>query len=169
MRHPCRLAHRPFRRRPIPFGGCVAALALAAAATLVAANAPARADVEVDGVTVRVTKADCLRLVKHEPAPDVAYRPGTERDSDGELIVPPDLHGRPRLDLPDSVEVPIEVDLDERYGLPSDDSFKGDVQVGRVRIDLKSGRATFNGQPLTGPDEAELRAKCADLLDRPED
>ncbi len=124
---------------------------------------------KVDGITVTVTKADCLRLVKHQPAPDVAYRPGTERDSDGEPIVPPDLHGRPQLDLPESVDIPIEVDLDERYGLPADDSFKGDVRVGTVRIELDSGRATFNGQPLTGPDEAELRARCAELLDSPAD
>ena len=126
--------------------------------------APGQAQVQVDGVTVRVTKADCLRLVKHEPAPDVDYRPGTELDSDGEPIVPPDLYGRPRLELPETVTIPIEVDLAERYGLPPDASFEGDAQVGTVEIELDSGRASFNGQPLTAADEAEIRALCVKVL-----
>lgn len=120
--------------------------------------------VEVDGITVTVTKADCLRLVKHEPDADVLYQPGQDVDSSGEPVASPYLYGQPKIELPETVEIPIEVDLDALYGLPADDSFKGDVQVGRVEVDLKSGRATFNGQPLTSADEARLRAKCIEVL-----
>jgi hypothetical protein len=74
------------------------------------------------------------------------------------------LYGRPEIELPERVQIPIEVDLDRRYGLPDDDSFKGDVQVGTLSVDLETGRARFNGQPLTGDDEAELRARCQEIL-----
>jgi hypothetical protein len=92
----------------------------------------------------------------------VTYQPGV--DVDGDPVAPADLHGRPELDLPERVAIPIEVDLDARYGLPPDASFKGDIEIGTVGVDLDTGRATFNGQPLTGDDEAELRARCQELL-----
>lgn len=138
--------------------------AIAAATMLLATLAalPARGQVEVDGTLVKITKAECLRLVKHRPDPGVAYQPGV--DVHGDPVAPADLHDRPKLELPERVSIPIEVDLDERYGLPGDDSFKGDVQVGTVEVELDTGRATFNGQPLTSDDEAELRARCQEVL-----
>ncbi len=124
--------------------------------------APAKGEVEVDGTTVRITKADCLRLVKHRSDPGVTYQPGV--DVDGDPVASADLHDRPKIELPERVSIPIEVDLGDRYGLPADDSFKGDVQVGTVEVDLETGRATFNGQPLTSDDEAKLRARCQRVL-----
>lgn len=140
-----------------------AVAALACGLWLAGALAPARGEVEVDGVTIRVTKADCRRLVKHAPAPDVAYQPGV--DVHGDPVAPADLYDRPRIELPRTVTLPIEVELDRRFGLPDDDSFEGDVRVGTVAVDLDTGRATFNGQPLTAEAEAELRAKCQRVLD----
>jgi hypothetical protein len=118
--------------------------------------------VERDGVKVRVTKAQCLRLVKHVPAPDATYQPGV--DVRGDPVAGAHLYGRPRLSLPERVRIPIEVDLGARYGLPGDDSWKGDVQVGTVEVDLDTGQARFNGQPLTAPDQARIRAACQRVL-----
>jgi hypothetical protein len=103
-----------------------------------------------------------LRLVKHRPDPGVTYQPGV--DVDGNPVADADLYDRPRLDLPERLDIPIEVDLPDQYGLPVDNSFKGDVQVGTVTVDVETGRATFNGQPLTSAAEEALRIRCQTIL-----
>ena len=40
------------------------------------------------------------------------------------------------------------------------------MAVGKVRFDMKTGALTFNGQPLTGPDQAVLAQACRDMLKR---
>jgi hypothetical protein len=150
-------------RIPSPLGkllpGC---LSVAAGLAVALAGVPVRGEVEVDGTLVRVSKADCLRLVKHRPEPGVIYQPGV--DVRGNAVAPAELYDRPAIELPERIEIPIEVDLDRRYGLPADDSFKADAQVGTVTVDLETGRASFNGQPLTSDDAAELRARCQQVL-----
>jgi len=138
------------------------AMALAAAILAGLGTASVRGEVAVDGTLVKITKADCLRLVKHRPDPGVTYQPGV--DVHGDPVADAELYDRPRLDLPERLEIPIEVDLPDRFGLPADDSFKGDVQVGTVEVDLETGRATFNGQPLTSAAEAALRVRCQEVL-----
>jgi len=61
---------------------------VAAAATAVALAAW---PVSGKAQTVVVTKADCQRLVRHVPSPDVEYRPG--QDAHGRPVVPADLNG----------------------------------------------------------------------------
>jgi hypothetical protein len=118
-----------------------------------------------------VSENDCARLARHHAAPhnlddDVTYRPG--RDVRGKPVAPADLapgFGGGGLVLPDAVVIPIEVDLFERYGIPANSaSFKGDVFVGEVVVDVASGRAHFNGQPLQSDAEAELAARCQRIL-----
>ena len=108
----------------------------------------------------------CARLARHYPAGDVAYQPG--HDVRGKAVAPADLapaHGGGRLILPDAVVIPIELDLFERFGIPADSAnFKGDVFVGEVVVDVASGRAFFNGQPLGSEAEAELAARCQTIL-----
>lgn len=118
------------------------------------------------GRTIRVTKADCARLVKHEPAADVTYEPGV--DVRGNEVAPADLYGGSQIELPETVTIPIEVDLFDRLGLPADRRYEGDVQVGTVRIDLDDGRATFNGQPLTPKEQHELAIRCQEVLRGPD-
>lgn len=142
--------------------GTLAGLAAGAALLAVLTALPVRGEVEVDGTLVKITKADCLRLVKHRPDPGVTYQPGV--DVRGNPVADAELYDRPRIELPERLEIPIEVDLQARYGLPADDSFKGDLQVGTVEVEVDTGRATFNGQPLTGAAEEALRARCRDVL-----
>jgi hypothetical protein len=144
----------------------LAGFAAGAALLAVLAAMPVRSEVSVrgavDGTLITITKADCLRLVKHRPDPGVTYQPGV--DARGDPVADADLYDRPRIELPDRVEIPIEVDLGARYGLPGDASFKGDVQVGAVEVEIETGRATFNGQPLTSAAEDALRARCRKVL-----
>jgi hypothetical protein len=123
-----------------------------------------------------LSEHDCARLARHYPAPpnstgDVTYQPG--RDVRGRAVAPADLApwpgGGSGLILPDAVVIPIELDLFERHGIPANSAnFKGDVFIGEVVVDVASGRATFNGQPLQSEAEAELAARCQRILrDRP--
>src|SRR3546814_16759256 len=74
------------------------------------------------------------------------------------------------LILPDAVVIPIEIDLFERYGIPANRAnFKADAFIGEVVVDVASGRAIFNGQPLQSEAAAELADRCQRVLrDRPE-
>src|SRR5690606_25450698 len=103
------------------------------------------------------------RLTRHYPDADVAYKPG--RDVRGKAVAPADLARRSPLVLPDSVVIPVEIDLLKHYGIPgSGANFKGDVYVGEVVVDVSTGRATFHGQPLASEAEAELAARCQRIL-----
>lgn len=133
-------------------------VAAAALATLVAFW-PGRSE---DTRTVTVTKADCARLVKHVQAAGVAYEPGV--DVHGEPVAPADVDGGVDIELPDTVTIPIEVDLFDRLNLPPDRRYEGDAQIGVVRFHLEDGQATFDGQPLTSEAQADLARKCQDVL-----
>ncbi|MEO3431768.1 hypothetical protein [Inquilinus sp. CAU 1745] len=113
--------------------------------------------VEGDALRVTITERQCQALVPHVPAPDVAYRPGT--DAMGRPVAPADLPGGSRITLPDSFDIPITVDLADRYGIPADPAlFDGEVRVGIVT--LEDNRLYFNGQPLTPEDEQVVAAAC---------
>lgn len=122
----------------------------------------AEVTVDFDTQMVRVTKADCTRLVKHEPSPDVEFRPGV--DVRGQAVAPAELDGSVEIELPSTVRVPIEADLFDRRGIPADRRYQGEVEIGVVEIDLEDGRAIFNGQPLTSEAQAELSARCQEIL-----
>lgn len=106
---------------------------------------------------VKVAPADCTRVMRHSPAPDVAYRPGT--DVDGEDVVPADAGGGVRLEMPREVKIPIIVNLRRRYGIPAGrGGYQAEAQIGVVTV--SDGRVMFNGVPLQPEDEAALIAAC---------
>ncbi|HEX9791510.1 MAG TPA: hypothetical protein VGA60_12680 [Kiloniellales bacterium] len=110
-----------------------------------------------DQVVVTISKADCDRLVEHRPAPDVAYQPGV--DVNGQPVVPADLNGGIQIAVPETIRIPITVDLFNRFGIPANpDSFEAEAEVGVVTY--RDGRATFNGQPLQDDAAAELSVLC---------
>ena len=109
---------------------------------------------------VAITRADCARLVAHVPAPDVAYRPGV--DVYGREVAPADLGGAPRIELPETILIDIEIDLQARFGIPADPTqYDPDAEVGEVAY--RDGRFTFNGHPLQDQAQAELAARCQEI------
>ncbi len=111
--------------------------------------------------TVTITKADCARLVAHVPGPGVAYEPGV--DVYGREVAPADLDGAPRIELPETIVIDIEVDLQARFGTPDNKVlFDPDAEMGEVVY--KDGRFTFNGQPLQDEAQAELAARCQEIV-----
>lgn len=124
-----------------------------------AAASPAGAQGQV---TVTVTKSDCARLVKHVPAPDVAYRPGV--DARGRPVAPADLEGAVRIAPPQTIVLELEVDLQDRFGTPANpDLFEADAQIGQVVV-RPDGRAYYNGQPLQDEAAFQLTQRCQEIF-----
>ncbi len=127
-------------------------------AVLLAAG-PARAHEEK--VEVAITRADCARLVEYVPAPDVVYQPGV--DAYGRAVAPADQNGGTAIQVPDTLHIPIEIDLQERLGIPANPAlYESDIPIGEVVY--RNGRLTFEGRPLQDEAAAELSRRCQNIL-----
>jgi len=107
-----------------------------------------------------VSRSDCARLVAHEPADDVAYTPGV--DVRGRPVVPPEVDDQHRLDLPETIAIPITVDLEERFGIGEDGRFEAEAYIGVVAV--REGKAYFNGKLLDDEAAAAVRAACEEAF-----
>ncbi len=105
-----------------------------------------------------VDPALCRALTRHQPAPDVAYKPGV--DVKGRAVVPADLPGSAGSSLStERFEIPLTLDLARRLGVKAPTAgLPGNMEIGRMTLD--GGRLLLNGQPLGGASEAELVALC---------
>ena len=148
-----------------------------------------RTRVTVGGETVRrttitLTADSCRRLVRYRQPDGVEYEPGV--DVDGDPVAPAELGGGVQLDFPETVTIPIELDVlsgrrhgrdepepgtpagDDPDDVPDDadlgDRLIGDAQIGTVEVDVATGRATFNGQPLRSQTQRRLDEKCQEIL-----
>ena len=132
------------------FSVCLLALMLGTTAL----GQPAKAD-------VAISREDCQYLVRHHPAPDVAYQPGV--DVHGNAVAPADLNGGAQIKLPETIYIPIEVDIGQRYHIPANSPlWKATAEIGTVAV--TGDQVTFNGQPLTPDDNAALEALCRDKM-----
>ncbi len=113
--------------------------------------------VQPDGRIV-ITRDMCQQArVQHQPAPDVAYRPGT--DVYGRPVAPADLPGSGTsayggLGSQSSTDLLIRPQAAARGGVI------GETYVGRVTVDA-SGRTLLNGQPIEPSSQSELQQLCA--------
>ena len=145
-----------FRPQAARYAG-LACLVLA----LVPGWAPGLAAAE-DGA-VQIRREDCARLVKHVPDPDVTYQPGV--DVDGNPVAPADLDGGYQITLPEVIEIPITVLLQDRFGIPANSVlYKGEAEIGVAEVNLDGEKVTFNGQDLTSPEAQALSAACQEIL-----
>lgn len=108
--------------------------------------------------SIRISRADCSKLVRHVPDSSVAYQPGV--DVRGRKVAPADLDGGFQVDPPDEFTFDIEIDLFDRFGIPVDPTrFQTDnLKVGRVTV--KNGRPYFNGKPLYDEEQERLAVLC---------
>ncbi len=108
---------------------------------------------------VAISRRDCERLVRHEPGPDVAYQPGV--DAHGGPVVPADVGGGAQLELPDVIYIPIEVLVQDKYGIPANSVlYNARAQVGVVEV--RGNQVYYEDQLLTDPETAALEAACRD-------
>ena len=99
----------------------------------------------------------CQYLTTHTPAPDVTYQPGV--DVQGKPVTPADL-SPPVVAVPETFSFDITVDVAQNIGLAIPAGLEAQARFGTVTYD--KGKLTFNGQPLDGAAEAELRAVCVE-------
>jgi hypothetical protein len=119
---------------------------------VVAWAAPASAE-------IAISRKDCSRLVNHEPAPDVTYQPGV--DVHGRPVAPADLGGGQQIQLPDVIYIPIEVLVQDKYGIPANSVlYDATALVGVVSV--RGNRVYFEDQELTDPEVAALEQACRD-------
>ena len=127
----------------------IGSIALVLAA--VAWAAPASAE-------IAISRKDCQRLVNHQPAPDVTYQPGI--DVHGRPVAPADLGGQ-QIQLPDVIYIPIEVLIQDKYGIPANSVlYDATALVGVVSV--RGNQVYFEDQPLTDPEIVALEEACRD-------
>jgi hypothetical protein len=103
--------------------------------------------------TVTIDSADCRRLARHVPAPDVAYQPGI--DARGLKVTPADLDDGSQLQLGNSITFDAAADL-RRFGLPANSPLlEPAVKIGTIRVD-PDGRLFLDGRPLGNPERVEV-------------
>ena len=108
---------------------------------------------------IAISRRDCERLVNHEPAPDVAYQPGV--DVHGRPVVPADLGGGQQIQLPDVIYIPIEVLIQDKYGIPANSVlYDATALIGVVEV--RGNQVYFEDQPLTDPEIVALEEACRD-------
>ena len=108
---------------------------------------------------IAISRKDCQRLVDHEPAPDVTYQPGV--DVHGRPVAPADLGGGQQIQLPDVIYIPIEVLVQDKYGIPANSVlYDATALIGVVAV--RGNRVYFEDQELTDPEVAALEQACRD-------
>jgi hypothetical protein len=116
---------------------------------------------------------DCQQLVHHVPNADVEYKPGV--DVHGNAVAPADMGGGYQLDLPQTIDIQIGVDLADRLGLRDAKKhgapparrampFSGYAPLGTLSI--KGNEAYWNGARITPQDEVVLAEACRQGLGR---
>src|SRR5512134_3788441 len=111
------------------------------------------------GAEIAISRKDCQRLVNHELAPDVTYQPGV--DVHGRPVVPADLGGGSQIELPDVIYIPIEVLIQDKYGIPANSVlYDATALVGVVAV--RGNQVYFEDKLLSDPEVAALEAACRD-------
>ena len=106
----------------------------------------------------KVKGSDCAKLVAHKPAAGVEYKPG--EGVKGKKVASADVNGGYNLAMPEEVTINLNFDLNKKYGVPANSNlYVGEGQVGKITVD-KSGKALFNGQPISKEDEAQIALGC---------
>jgi hypothetical protein len=109
-----------------------------------------------------VSRTVCDRLVPHQPAPDVTYRPGT--DVRGRPVAPADL-GRAPVELP--AEIGMDILVPWPMAPPRPDApptlYRGEVYAGFVTL-APDGTLLFNGRSLTDPEQDYLAYLCREAM-----
>ena len=129
-------------------------LAFIVVAGLFAWAAPASAD-------IAVSRQDCDRLVKYQEPPGVEYQPGV--DVHGQPVVPADINGGSKIQLPETIVIPVEALLRQYAFIPPGSPLRqSKAELGAITV--TGDQVFYNGQPLTDQDDAALAAACREQL-----
>lgn len=110
---------------------------------------------------IAVTRRDCDRLVEYQQPAGVEYQAGV--DSHGEPVVPADIGGGYDIQPPDTVVIPIEILVQDRFGIPANSVlWNAKAQVGVVTV--QDGIVYFEGRQLGDAETAALRTLCRERV-----
>jgi hypothetical protein len=111
---------------------------------------PAEAD-------ITVSRRDCDRLVQYQQAPGVEYQPGV--DAHGRPVAPADLGGGYQIKPPETIVIPIEILIQDRFHIPANSVlWNAKAQVGVVTV--KGDQVFYEGQLLGDAETAALQQLC---------
>jgi hypothetical protein len=106
---------------------------------------------------VAVSRQDCARLVQYQQPPGVEYQPGV--DAHGQPVAPADLGGGYQIKPPETIVIPIEILIQDRFHIPANSVlWNAKAQVGVVTI--KGDQVYYEGQLLGDPETAALQQLC---------
>lgn len=112
--------------------------------------------------TLRITRADCAGLIAAGREAKSHYIPGV--DAHGRPVAPAELEDNGGIEVPQDFAVTLEVDLVEYLGTQENlQNLSADAPIGE--IELRGGKAYFNGRPLAAESEANLLKRCHEALD----
>lgn len=107
----------------------------------------------------------CSGAVVHKPDASVTYQPGV--DAYGRKVAPADLSGGSAIRIPDTITIDITVELQKRFGLPSNSAlFKPEARIGTLEVD-RDGTMRFNGAPVSNGEALAVQAACREALGLP--
>jgi hypothetical protein len=110
-----------------------------------------------DAAAQEIDRRACQQLVRHTPNADVTYQPGI--DVHGRPVAPADLSGTNVLQLQDSFEIPLTVNLANRLRLQHNKlGENSDIQIGTLTV--KGQQIFYNGQPLNDEQQDSLAVLC---------
>jgi hypothetical protein len=127
--------------------------------------------------SVKLSTGDCSKLVQHQPAADVTYKPGV--DVHGKAVAPADLGGGYNMPMPEEINIQIGIDLADRLalrdarkanqanagsGVPAQTPvrkvlpYSGTAPIGMLTV--KGNDIYWNGERIAPQDEAALAEAC---------
>ena len=110
---------------------------------------------------IAVTRQDCERLVSYQQAPGVEFQPGV--DAHGRPVAPADLGGGYQIKPPETIIIPIEILIQDRFHIPANSVlWDAKAQVGVVTV--KGDQVYYEGQLLGDSETAALQALCREQL-----
>jgi len=102
---------------------------------------------------IKVSRKDCLKIIRYMPAPGVAYQPGV--DVHGRKVVPADLGGgASAFKVPDEITFNIGKDLAKDFNT----KYTGEAVFGKVTV--KRGQVFWNGQPVGDQSQNAIAEDC---------
>lgn len=107
-------------------------------------------------IEVRVDSTACQSLIEYKQPPGVEYQPGV--DAKGRYVPPADLNGTPEVRLPETIDVPLTLDVLENSGVTVPQGMEGKASLGKLTF--KGNAVYLNGQRLGGRDTAALEQAC---------
>jgi len=134
-------------------------LIVALCCTFVALGGAPAAD---DDSVLEVSRKDCKRLLRHEPRADVEYKPGV--DVRGKPVAPADVPGSPAIKLLKTINIPIGIDLEKKYGLGAGGQYTGEATIGTISV--RKGRVYWNNQLLGDAEQARIARACRQAYGR---